>query len=117
MKETCSPSCSCASAEADTTLAIPVSTAVARVNGQALQRADESLSDNELRQRACTELLRQAAQQAGLLSWDDVSAADGVPGEAAVGAIEQLLEQSLKIPEPSYEACRRHHAAHAARYR
>lgn len=117
MKEPCSPSCSCASAEADTALVIPVSIAVARVNGQALQCADESLSDDELRQRACTELLRQAAQQAGLLSWDDVSAADGVPSEAAVDAIEQLLEQSLQIPEPSDEACRRHHTAHAARYR
>ena len=114
MKTPCSPSCGCASAEADTAVATPV--AVARVNGQPLQRADETLSDDELRQRACTELLRQAAQRAGLLAADD-STADGIPSEAAVEAIEQLLEQSLQIPEPSEEACRRHHAAHAARYR
>jgi peptidyl-prolyl cis-trans isomerase C len=34
-----------------------------------------------------------------------------------VQAIEDLLAQSLRIPEPSDEACRRHYAAHAARYR
>ncbi len=116
MKTPCSPSCGCARAETDTAIAPPVAVAVARVNGQPLQRANEQLGDDELRQRACTELLRQAAQRAGLLAAED-SAADGVPGEAAVEAIEQLLEQSLQIPEPSEEACRRHHAAHAARYR
>jgi peptidyl-prolyl cis-trans isomerase C len=114
MKTPCSSSCGCASAEAETAVATPV--AIARVNGAALHLADEKLSDDELRQRACTELLRQAAQRAGLLAADD-SAADGVPSEAAVEAIEQLLEQSLQIPDPSEEACRRHHAAHAARYR
>jgi peptidyl-prolyl cis-trans isomerase C len=114
MKTPCSSSCGCAGADAETVAIAPVS--VARVNGQPLQRADEPLSDDELRQRACTELLRQAAQRAGLLAADD-SAADGVPSEAAADAIERLLEQSLQIPEPSEEACRRHHAAHAARYR
>lgn len=112
MKTPCSASCGCAEAET----AVETTVSVARVNGQPLQRADETLSDDELRQRACTELLRQAAQRAGLLAADD-SAADGVPSEAAADAIEQLLEQSLQIPDPSEEACRRHHAAHAARYR
>ena len=39
----------------------------ARINGVALHATDEMLSPDELRQRACTELLRQAAQSAGLL--------------------------------------------------
>jgi len=106
----CSPHCGCAGTDA--TAANPI----ARVNGVALHGADEHLSEDELRQRACTELLRQAAQRAGLLA-ADVPAADGIPSEAASSAIEQLLEQNLQIPEPSEEACRRHHAAHAARYR
>ncbi len=114
MKTPCSTTCGCASAEAATAMATPV--AIARVNGQPIQRADETPSDEELRQRACTELLRQAAQNAGLLAADD-RADDGVPSEAAVEAIERLLEQSLQIPEPSEEVCRRHHATHAARYR
>ena len=89
----------------------------ASINGVALHAADEPLSPAELRQRACTELLRQAAQAAGLLAASDAPPADGVISEAAAGAIEALLENSLKVPEPSDEACRRHHAAHAATYR
>ena len=41
---------------------------VARINGVALNAPDETLSAETLRQRACTELLRQAAQSAGLLA-------------------------------------------------
>lgn len=89
----------------------------ARINGLPLHRDDELLSPDELRQRACTELLRLAAQRAGMLPADDTLSADGIPSEAAVQAIESLLAQNLHIPEPSEEACRRHHAAHAARYR
>ncbi len=90
--------------------------AMARVNGRALHRRGETLAPAELRQRACTELLRQAAQAAGLLSEADASAEDGVPSQAASDAIEALLERELRVPEPDDQACRRHHAAHAARY-
>lgn len=89
---------------------------IATINGVALHTADETLSADELRQRACSELLRQAAIAKGLLSADDASATDGVLSENASSAIEVLLEQSLAIPEPSEEACRRHHAAHQATY-
>jgi peptidyl-prolyl cis-trans isomerase C len=90
---------------------------VASINGVALHGTGETLSAEELRQRACTELLRQAAQAAGLLAASDVPAADGVISEAAAGAIEALLENSVKVPEPSDEACRRHYAAQEASYR
>jgi len=91
--------------------------ALARINGVALHTSDEKLSPGELRQRACTELLRQTAQAAGLLDAKDAPCADGVISEAAVSAIDALLEQNLNVPEPSEEACRRHHAAHASAYR
>jgi peptidyl-prolyl cis-trans isomerase C len=90
---------------------------VACINGVALNSPGESLSPDELRQRACTELLRQAAQSAGLLAASDTASADGVTSEAASVAIEMLLEQNLKLPEPSEEACRRYHAAHEGAYR
>ena len=90
--------------------------AVATVNGQPLQAPGEWLGPEALRQRACQELLRQAAQRASLLPADDASALDGVPSEAASTAIEQLLERELLLPEPSDDALRRHHAANAARY-
>jgi len=94
---------------------VPVSEAA--INGVALHAAGESTSPEELRQRACTELLRQAAQAAGLLDASDAPSADSVISEAAAGAIEALLERNLNVPEPSDDACRRHHAAHESAYR
>ncbi len=91
--------------------------AVAHINGVALHAPEETLSAEALRQRACTELLRQAAQSAGLLADEDVASADGVISEAASVAIEALLDQNLNLPEPSDQACRRHYAAHEAVYR
>ena len=87
------------------------------INGVTLAAADETLGVEDLRQRACTELLRQAAQRAGLLDAADAATADGVISEAAASAIDVLLEQELNLPEPSEEACRRHHAAHEGAYR
>ncbi|MHB8949345.1 MAG: peptidylprolyl isomerase [Rhodoferax sp.] len=89
---------------------------VASINGFALHAAGEKLSADELRQRACSELLRQAAIANGLLPASDSLSTDGVLGEDASNAIEQLLERNLTQPEPSEEACRRHHAAHQATY-
>jgi peptidyl-prolyl cis-trans isomerase C len=94
-----------------------VTTDLARINGVPLHPQDVALPPDELRQRACTELLRQAAQRAGLLAPDDAASADGVITEAAARAIESLLDQVLHTPEPSEEACRRHYAAHQATYR
>ncbi len=88
-----------------------------RINGVALLATDEQISTEELRQRACTELLRQAAQKDGLLGADDPAPVAGAISEAASDAIERWLEQHLNVPEPTEEACRRHHAAHTARYR
>ncbi len=97
-------------------IATPIQADIARINGVALTAADETLSADELRQRACSELLRQAAVVEGLLCASDVPSTDGILSEQATGAIELLLEQKLAIPEPSEEACRRHHAAHLAAY-
>ncbi|MGL6112747.1 MAG: peptidylprolyl isomerase [Rubrivivax sp.] len=90
---------------------------VARINGVALHAAGEALDAEALRQRACTELLRQAAIHQGLLAGDDTPGTDGNTSEAASVAIEALLAQELVIPEPSDEACRRHFDAHPERYR
>lgn len=86
------------------------------VNGIPLAYPTESLSVEELRQRACSELLRQAAQQAGLLAADDPLPLGGAMTEAASDAIEALLDRALMLPEPSEEACRRYHAAHHGRF-
>ena len=91
-----------------------VAAEVARVNGVALNATHESLDEEALRQRACTELLRQAAQQSGLLPASDVPGVLGAISVQASDAIEQLLERELDLPDPSEEACRRYHEAHPA---
>jgi peptidyl-prolyl cis-trans isomerase C len=91
-------------------------TPIANINGVALNTESDILSADDLRQRAYSELLRQAAQTGGLLAADNPSATDGVLSEEASSAIEALLEKTLLIPEPSEEACQRHHAANVAAY-
>lgn len=95
---------------------ILIASIIAHINGTALNMENEELMPDELRQRAYTELLRQAAQSAGLLDKSDAPTLDGVISEAASNAIDRLLEQSLSVPEPSEDACRRHHAAHQGTY-
>jgi peptidyl-prolyl cis-trans isomerase C len=95
---------------ADTTGALP------SVNGVPLAAPGEVLSAPEAASRACLELLRQAAIDAGLLSRADPAPIDGVPSEAAALAIDALLAQELEIPEPDDATCRRHFAAQRARY-
>ena len=89
---------------------------IASINCVAIHSAEEKLPADELRQRACSELLRQAALAKGLLPASDPVGGDGVLSEAASHAIETLLEQTIVTPDPSDEECRRHHAAHQASY-
>ena len=89
---------------------------IPQVNGVVLAHPDEDLPAEALRQRACAELLRQAAIQAGLLAADDPPPAAGAMTEAASAAIETLLDDELHLPEPSDEALRRHHAAQRGRF-
>ncbi|HLO94104.1 MAG TPA: peptidylprolyl isomerase [Burkholderiaceae bacterium] len=90
--------------------------AVARVNDVALHAAGEVLGEEELRQRAYGELLRQAAQRAGLLARTDPGPIDGVHSEAASEAIEALLAREIQLPEPDEAACRRYYEAHPQRF-
>ena len=98
---------------ADTQVANPLP----RVNGVALKAVVEVLSAEDLRQRACTELLRQTAQSSGLLAATDAPSSDGIISAAAARAIEALLERDLCLPEPAEEDCHRYHAAHESRMR
>jgi peptidyl-prolyl cis-trans isomerase C len=77
---------------------------VASVNGIALVEPGEQLDQDALRQRACTELLRQEATRLG------------IAGGTTSLAIETLLEQAVTVPEPTTEACRRVFDANPTRY-
>jgi peptidyl-prolyl cis-trans isomerase C len=96
---------------------VPLAAASPRINGVALNPLGQALSAEDLRQRACTELLRQAAMRDGLLDAADAASSDGVISDQASQAIDAWLDRELQLPEPSDEACRRHYAAHLARYR
>lgn len=72
--------------------------------------------EQELRQRACIELLLRQARRVGLLDDDDPFGSDGALSESAAEAIEALLDRVLQPAEPDEEACRRHYAAHASRF-
>lgn len=89
---------------------------LAKVNGVLLADPDERLTLEDLRQRACAELLRQAAIRRGLLADDDPLPTGGAMTEVASSAIEALLDRELQLPEPTEEALRRHHAAQRGRY-
>jgi len=86
--------------------------AVARVNGVPLHGPGETLMPDALRQRACSELLRQAAQTAGLLATDDVATPDGVLSEGALEAIDALLQREVVVPDPDEAAVCRYYDAH-----
>lgn len=94
----------------------PAVVTVARVGPVPLHPPGQRPDDDTLRQRACTELLRQAAIADGLLPADDLAGDDGVISDAATAAIERLLERRLAGPEPDDDACRRHWAAHPLRW-
>ena len=91
-------------------------TPAARINGVPLNPLGQTLTSEELRQRACAELLRQASIRAGLLAPTDAPPTDGMMSETASSAIDAWLERELQLPDPSDEACRRHFAAHSAHY-
>jgi peptidyl-prolyl cis-trans isomerase C len=87
-----------------------------QVNGVVLAYTNERQPMEALRQRACAELLRQAAIRADLLDADDPLPLGGAMTEDASAAIEALLDRELQLPEPSEEALRRHHAAQRGRF-
>ena len=105
-----SGACACKSPAA---AAAPVD--IASVNGIHLHEAGEVLDAQTLRERACTELLRQQAVRAGLLPrFTGLSAPE--PDADTRAAIEALLVAEVHSPEPGAEECRRHYEAHKPRF-
>lgn len=97
--------------------ATSLATTRAAINGVPICGTDEALTPEVLRQRACSELLRQAACRSGLLGADDAPSADGILSEAASDAIEALLERELAVEDPPDEVCRRYFDNNPAAYR
>lgn len=77
---------------------------VPRVNGVALHEPGEEVTEESVRQRAYTELLRQEAS------------AKGIDGGTTTASVEALLDNEIDVPEPTVEACRRYFEASPARF-
>ena len=88
-------------------LSLRPAAATASVGGVPLHAAGERLAEAELRQRACTELLRQSAMAQGLLAADDPAPTAGAISEAAEAAIERLtreMKEAAKLLEFEHAA-------------
>jgi peptidyl-prolyl cis-trans isomerase C len=83
-----------------------------RVNGVAIQAANDDLTPEHWRQRVFTELLRQTAQREGLLAQDDQGSDDGIISERAAQAIDTLVAGKVKFIEPDQASCERHYHHH-----
>lgn len=85
------------------------------VNGVALSAPGEVLADEDLRERAWTELLRQQAEREGRLP-ARADAAYRAPTPDEERALQEMLEARVPTLAPGEEECRRYHAAHPERY-
>lgn len=88
---------------------------VAAINGIALHEAGEQLTQEELRERAWGELLRQEAVRQGRLPPHRELSSPGISqGDEAV--IQAMLDEAVPLRQPSAEECERYYAANRQRY-
>ena len=78
------------------------------INGVELTAPGESVDDETLCQRACCELLRQAAVRNGLLREPEPLSRHGILSERASEAVDALLSQQVQPTEPTRAECLRH---------
>jgi peptidyl-prolyl cis-trans isomerase C len=89
---------------------------VAAINGIALHEPSETLSPEDLRERAWAELLRQEAVRQGRLPRHVDLQAPGISaGDEA--AIQRMLDDQVPLRQPREEECARYYAAHQERFR
>lgn len=86
-----------------------------KINGVALLAEGESVSPDELRERAYTELLRQEARRLGLFKSQSVGAAQA-PTEEEQSIIESMLETQVVTPSPTPEERQRYYEANKKKY-
>ncbi|NMM81257.1 peptidylprolyl isomerase [Acidovorax sp. SRB_14] len=113
----CGSGCGCgsAAAPADAAAAGTRSGPTATINGVALHLPGQRPAEDELRERAYAELLRQRAVAQGLLPAYAGSVAPEL-GEPERQILEQLVDADVRSPQPQEAECQRYHQAHAAQF-
>ena len=106
---------SAASAAGAAPLPAPQQLSTARINGIALHPAGQRPLEEELRERAYAELLRQRAVAQGLLAPHGGDLAPE-PGEAERQVLEAMVDAEVHSPEPQEEECQRYYQAHTAQF-
>ncbi|MGV8805034.1 MAG: peptidylprolyl isomerase [Polaromonas sp.] len=112
-----SGACGCGSTSAASTapLAIPQELPSARINGMALHAPGQRPLEDELRERAYAELLRQRAVAQGLLAPHDGELAPEL-GESERQVLETMVDAEVHSPQPQQDECQRYYQAHAAQF-
>lgn len=89
--------------------------ALPAINGITLQEPGEQLAEEELRERAWAELLRQEAARTGFLPPQPVLRAPRL-GPAEEEAVQRMLDEAVPLRAPDDQECVRYHAANQQRY-
>lgn len=88
---------------------------IAMINGIALHEPGERLAEEDLRERAWAELLRQEAVRNGRLPAHGRLESPGISnGDEAV--IHAMLAEAVPLRQPSEDECARYYAAHQQSY-
>lgn len=87
----------------------------AYINGIALHATGQRPSEDELRERAYTELLRQQAVMKGLLPRHKELTAPEL-GEAERQVIEAMVDAEVQSPQPNEDECQRYFEANPSQF-
>ena len=87
----------------------------ASINGIALHATGQRPSEDELRERAYTELLRQQAVMKGLLPRHKELTAPEL-GEAERQVIEAMVDAEVQSPQPNEDECQRYFNANPSQF-
>ena len=93
----------------------PVVAPTAYINGIALHAAGQRPNEDELRERAYTELLRQQAVMKGLLPRHKELTAPEL-GEAERQVIEAMVDAEVQSPQPNEDECQRYFDANPSQF-
>ena len=96
-------------------ISIPQDLPTASINGIALHPAGQRPLEDELRERAYAELLRQRAVAQGLLAPHEGDLAPEL-GESDRQVLETMVDADVHSPEPLEAECRRYYQAHTTQF-